>query len=227
MFNKLNKMISYRLGGCIFKVIILPMVFFFLVSVHAAPQIAYVDGATFDLYVMDANGSNPTRLTNTDGVSEGNPKWPPNGNLIADHAGSKTDPYQIYTISKDGNNAQNLSNNTNIEKDPDWLNISNAINRKQNIPFVQDRIVVVNSPNPFVTSTQIRYSIPKANYVIISIYNNKGELLKVLENQKQHAGIHTISWNGKDKCGNQMASGQYYYQIMSGKFVATQKMVLQ
>ena len=40
------------------------------------------------------------------------------------------------------------------------------------------------------------------------------------------AGVHHVSWNGKDGSGNQMPSGMYLYQIESNGFVQSKKMQL-
>jgi hypothetical protein len=49
-------------------------------------------------------------------------------------------------------------------------------------------------PNPFNPSTTISYELGSDSEVQLEIYNIKGELLHVLVNEAQMAGMHKISW---------------------------------
>ena len=40
------------------------------------------------------------------------------------------------------------------------------------------------------------------------------------------AGTHNVTWNGLDSRGQAVASGVYIYELKSGDFQATQKMLL-
>ena len=40
------------------------------------------------------------------------------------------------------------------------------------------------------------------------------------------AGRHTVEWNGTDARGGSVASGIYFYRIMTSKFTATRKLIL-
>jgi len=84
-----------------------------------------------------------------------------------------------------------------------------------------------NYPNPFNPSTQIRYSIPSENRVSLKIYNVLGQEIAVLvNNEVMSAGYHTVAWNGRDKAGNQVASGIYLCRLISGTHVQSIKLVL-
>ncbi len=75
-----------------------------------------------DIYLMEGNGSNPTRLTNTTG-------WPwvhmpalsPDGTKVAftkmTFAGNG---YEIYLMDADGSNEVRLTNNPGDDNQPDW-----------------------------------------------------------------------------------------------------------
>jgi hypothetical protein len=54
-----------------------------------------------DVYVMDADGSNVTRLTN-DPAGDGEPAWSPDGTKIA-FSSSRDGAVQIYVMNADGN----------------------------------------------------------------------------------------------------------------------------
>ncbi len=78
-----------------------------------------------------------------------------------------------------------------------------------------------NYPNPFNNSTVIKYSIPKEGLVILKIYNAIGEEVATLLNEIKQLGIYEATFNTGD-----LASGIYFYQLKSGNFVETKKMIL-
>ncbi len=67
-----------------------------------------------------------------------------------------------------------------------------------------------NFPNPFNLSTTLSYSLKKAGFVSLSIYNLYGEKVAVLVNNKAPAGFHTVRWNGATAGGTRTVSGVYY-----------------
>jgi hypothetical protein len=70
-------------------------------------KIAYVDGdaETSDIWVMNADGSAPARLT--ENYQSFSPAWSPDGSKVA-FISSHQDGFQIYVISADGTNQQRL-----------------------------------------------------------------------------------------------------------------------
>jgi len=89
-----------------------------------------------------------------------------------------------------------------------------------------DFSVTQNYPNPFNPSTQLRYSIPKAENVRITIYDINGKTIATLINNFQNAGTYQVTWNGRNDLGQQVASGTYIYKVQAGDFVQTKKMVM-
>lgn len=83
-----------------------------------------------------------------------------------------------------------------------------------------------NYPNPFNPSTTIRFTVPVAGKVTLTVYNVAGQKIATLINGNVTAGSHTRVWNGKDNAGNQVASGVYFYKLTAEKFSATEKMIL-
>ena len=74
-----------------------------------------------------------------------------------------------------------------------------------------------NYPNPFNPSTIIKYLLQKDSFVNVSIYNIKGQKVATLVDEKLLTGNHSIVWNGKDKDGNSVSSGVYFYKIETDK----------
>ncbi len=83
-----------------------------------------------------------------------------------------------------------------------------------------------NYPNPFNSSTVITYSLPDPGYTRVEIYNNLGQRLRTLVDAWQESGSHSTTWDGLDDSGQGAAAGVYLYELTSGGFAETRKMVL-
>ncbi|MCK4384626.1 MAG: S8 family serine peptidase [candidate division Zixibacteria bacterium] len=83
-----------------------------------------------------------------------------------------------------------------------------------------------NYPNPFNPQTKIRYYLPEATWVNLTIYNLLGQRVRTLVDEYQNAGAKAMFWDGKDEKGNQVASGIYFHQLKTEEFSQTRKMVL-
>lgn len=74
-------------------------------------------------------------------------------------------------------------------------------------------LVTQNFPNPFNSTTLIRYQLPINGKVMVKIFNYQGQLVRTLENQEVAAGIHEIIWDSQDQNGTEVASGMYFLQV--------------
>jgi hypothetical protein len=93
-----------------------------------------------------------------------------------------------------------------------------------------------NYPNPFWSeatsrfagnpTTQIRYQLPQAVQVSLTIYNMLGQEVRKLVNAKQPAGYHTAIWDGRDNSGRPVPTGVYHYRLQAGSFTMTKKMLM-
>lgn len=81
-------------------------------------------------------------------------------------------------------------------------------------------------PNPFNPTTTIRYALPQAAPVTLTIYNLKGEVVKTLVNGYQTAQNHQVVWNGDDEAGQKVAAGIYLYQLQAGNYKQTMRLIL-
>lgn len=91
---------------------------------------------------------------------------------------------------------------------------------------VTDYQLEQNYPNPFNPETEIRFALPEASQVVVSIFNVLGEKIRTLVNASYEAGYHSILWDGKDEYGDPVASGVYLYQLRAGEFSQVMKMSL-
>lgn len=78
-----------------------------------------------------------------------------------------------------------------------------------------------NYPNPFNPSTIIRYSVPADGSVSLKLFNIYGQEVKTLLSARQRAGLHSVRLDG-----NKLASGVYFYRLVTGVHAETKKMVL-
>ena len=78
-----------------------------------------------------------------------------------------------------------------------------------------------NYPNPFNPVTKINYTIPKAGYVSLKIYDLLGRQVADLVNETKRAGSYTIDFNAAG-----VSSGVYYYKMISGDFSDIKKMTV-
>jgi hypothetical protein len=97
-----------------------------------------------------------------------------------------------------------------------------------------------NYPNPFNPTTSIQYSVVSEHsspHVILKIFNLLGQEVRILVDEVQEPGYYTVTWDGCDGSGNEVASGVYFYQLSvdgpkdsgllrSGQWSATKRMVL-
>lgn len=78
-----------------------------------------------------------------------------------------------------------------------------------------------NYPNPFNPVTRIGFSIPKSEFVSISVFDIEGrEVAKVLNTALQ-AGNYSVEWKA-----DKITSGVYYYRIKAGDFSQTKSMIV-
>ena len=71
-----------------------------------------------EIYVMDADGKNPRRLTNNP-ANDQDPVWSPDGQRIA-FLSYRDRNLEIYVMDADGKNPRNLTNNPAEDWDPAW-----------------------------------------------------------------------------------------------------------
>jgi uncharacterized delta-60 repeat protein len=164
-------------------------------------------------------------------------KYNPQGDLLSAmrHNGTRNGSDVAYALGLDSfGNVYVTGRSDNLETGVDYVTIKYSgwvgveeedINEKLIITNVK---LYQNQPNPFNSSTTIRYVIPSTNpessisrHVSLKIYDITGRLVKTLVNEKKEAGVYQIEWDGKDQ-----GSGIYLYRLKLSDLTATKKLIM-
>jgi hypothetical protein len=78
-----------------------------------------------------------------------------------------------------------------------------------------------NRPNPFNPLTSIRFSLPEANNVELTVHDVSGRRVATLVDDRRDAGTYEVTFDGTG-----LAAGVYFYCLQVGQFEASGKMVL-
>ena len=94
-----------------------------------------------------------------------------------------------------------------------------GIEETVNLPnhFILDQ----NYPNPFNPNTTINYSIPKAAFINLKVYDILGNEIRVLVNKMENPGNYSVNFNS-----NELPSGIYFYSLNANNFNQIRKMIL-
>ena len=98
------------------------------------------------------------------------------------------------------------------------------VQRSERVPSASS--LAANYPNPFNPSTAIRYDLQESGPVSLRVYDITGQVVSALVSDEQPAGRYTITWDGRNQAGAQVASGVYLYELRAGSFRSVQKMLL-
>jgi hypothetical protein len=91
---------------------------------------------------------------------------------------------------------------------------------ENNLPN-KHKISITNYPNPFNSSTTIKYILPEPDHVRIDIYDLVGRKVQTLVNKEQQAGTHSLIFDASN-----LSSGVYFSRIQAGNEIETRPIVL-
>ncbi len=119
---------------------------------------------------------------------------------------TQNDTYQVKAVAYDS-----ISSVEQL-----WTVTATVENNDPQVTPLETRMYT-NYPNPFNPETTIRYSLKSTGWVNISVYDIKGQLLRILTNSNQKPGRYHVIWNGRDNHNDAVASGIYYIQMKTNE----------
>ena len=79
-----------------------------------------------------------------------------------------------------------------------------------------------NYPNPFNPGTTIKFKLPQAGFVSLTLYSLIGQEVEILVSGFHVAGEYEAEWQPKD-----LPSGVYFYRVLVGDFSETKRLIRQ
>jgi hypothetical protein len=124
------------------------------------------------------------------------------------------------------------SNNLYISGDESWSNNSGYVYLVRYTHFLSGVSSISNEipenfslkqnfPNPFNPVTNINFSIPKAGFVKLTVFDITGKEIAKLVNKQLSAGIYNADFNASS-----LSSGAYIYRLETAGFTDVKKMIL-
>ena len=87
-------------------------------------------------------------------------------------------------------------------------------------------VLAQNVPNPFNSSTILRFALPQAADIELAIYNLTGQKVAHLARGWHTAGHYAVHWDGRNDAGERVASGVYIYRLHTDEQVQVRKLLL-
>jgi len=193
--------------------------------------ISHVTGTTWSSPVIDGNNLyiglasyNQNSLTAKQGgailainISNGSLNWRFNCGTTSFIGGIASSPAivdnVVYYGSLDGNIYAVENTATSVENHQGNSNLPNGYH-------------LANYPNPFNPSTIISYQLPKNSMVSLKVYDGIGREVAELINDFRLAGSYKVNFEGRGSGGSYLSSGVYFYTLIAGDFIQTNKMLL-
>lgn len=91
---------------------------------------------------------------------------------------------------------------------------------------VKALVQLKNFPNPFNSTTKIKYSLVSKENVEIIIFDISGKRVRSLYSGPQESGVHLISWDGKSDHGKEVCTGLYFCKVQYGEHLISARMLL-
>jgi uncharacterized protein len=112
----------------------------------------------------------------------------------------------------------------------DWLvdqtSIATAVVEIRDGEVPSDFGLAQNYPNPFNGKTLIPFTLLQAGPVELSLHNGLGQKVVTLASGVRSAGRYTLHWDGQDAHGRSLASGLYFYKLITPQWTQTRQLLL-
>ena len=78
-----------------------------------------------------------------------------------------------------------------------------------------------NYPNPFNPSTVIKFTLPEAQNVKLTVFDVLGREVISLVNEHRNPGVYEVNFDASE-----LSSGVYFYRLVTDNFSDTKRMLL-
>lgn len=127
---------------------------------------------------------------------------------------------QAYTVTITGQGRIGNANGTPVHKRTITFSVLTGISKTSNqVP--EKFLLYQNFPNPFNPVTNIKFDIAKTGHVKLVVYNINGEAVGTLTDEELAAGQYNYDFNA-----SQLASGVYFYKLITPGYTSVKKMIL-
>ncbi len=72
----------------------------------------------------------------------------------------------------------------------------------------------------------VRLTLPNDDYIIVSVYDICGNVVKILYRGELRSGEHMLKWNGYDDNGEKLPSGMYFINAFTSQKTSQVKVLL-
>jgi flagellar hook assembly protein FlgD len=87
-------------------------------------------------------------------------------------------------------------------------------------------IRLTSRPNPFTSQVQLDYTVPAVGNVTLTVYNVRGQRVRLLRDHRDREGAHVATWDGRDDRGERVAQGVYFASLRFRGETRTVRLVL-
>ena len=121
---------------------------------------------------------------------------------------------------------------TVIGDDQNLVKLPDVWNRSiESLKVPSQTELIQNYPNPFNPETWIPYRLSQPSSVTVVVYDATGQQIRHMDVGIQPVGDytrknHAIYWNGQNDFGEKVASGVYFYELITNHYDAIKKMVI-
>jgi hypothetical protein len=148
------------------------------------------------------------------------------GNLVANDVSWVSNPAVSERLVFKSNVLANKEHTLRVENNGDWINIDylkifGNYNGNRNTKLTDNYYLFPVFPNPFNSSTHIRFQLPYESKVTLKIYNLLGQEIETLIDEQMKADIYQIIFDG-----SHLPTGIYICQMKADNYNSAQKLLL-
>lgn len=79
-----------------------------------------------------------------------------------------------------------------------------------------------NFPNPFISQTNLTYTLPKDAKIKLEVFDIRGQLVRsLIDPQVSSSGTYNIQWDGRNNLGESVVGGVYFAKLTSENYMKT------